>query len=67
MLLPPSRGNLLTRWVRQIELQRRVKSGKSSDALQRLPNVAGASLEIKGGRVSQVRWMDVVTAPGGSQ
>ena len=67
LLLPPSRGNLLTRWVRQIELQRRVKSGKSSDALQRLPNVAGASLEIKGGRVSQVRWMDVVTAPGGSQ
>jgi len=67
LLLPPSRGNLLTRWVRQIELQRRVKSGKSSDALQRLPNVAGASLEIKGGRVSQVRWMDVVTAPGRSQ
>jgi len=67
LLFPPSRGNLLTRWVRQIELRRRAKFGKASDASRGLPNVAGASIEIQGGRVSQVRWMDVVTAPGGSQ
>jgi hypothetical protein len=67
LLFPPAGGNPLTRWVRQIERQRRAKFGKSSDALRRLPNVVGASLEIKGGRVSQVRWMDVMTAPGSSQ
>jgi len=67
LLFPPSRGNLLTRWVRQLELRRRAKFGQASAASRGLPNVAGASIEIQGGRVSQVRWMDVVTAPGGSQ
>ena len=67
LLLPPSRGNLLTRWVRQVELRRRAKFGKASDAPPGLPNVAGASIEIQGGRVSQVRWLDIVDPTGGSQ